>query len=90
MKPIRFSPHAESNFLAREIERSDAEDAIRNPDRRELGRFPREIATKEYFDKTTGSLMLLRLVFEEDDLEISVVTFYKTSKRKKYLGGKNP
>jgi len=34
--------------------------------------------------------MLLRVVFEEDDLEISVVTFYKTSKRKKYLGGKNP
>jgi hypothetical protein len=74
MKPIRFSPHAESNFLAREIERSDAEDAIRNPDRRELGRFPREIATKEYFDKATGSLMLLRVVFRI--LRIASVIFF--------------
>ncbi len=90
MKPIRFSPHAESNLFAREIESSDVEDAIRNPDRREGGRFPREITTKAYFDKKIGSMMLLRVVFEENDQEIAVVTFYKTSKRKKYLSGEKP
>ncbi len=85
MKPICFSPHAESNLTARSIDRRDAESAIREPDRREPGRFEREIATKEYFDKTEGALMLLRVVLEETDREITVVTLYKTSKRKKYL-----
>ena len=31
MKPIRFSPHAEANLVAREISRADAEAAIRHP-----------------------------------------------------------
>ena len=35
MKPIRFSPHAEANLVAREISRADAETAIRQPVRRE-------------------------------------------------------
>ncbi len=80
MKPICFSPHAESDLTARSIDRRGAGGAIREP-----GRFEREIATKEYFDKTEGALVLLRVVLEETDREITVVTLYKTSKRRKCL-----
>jgi hypothetical protein len=85
MKPIRFSPHAEDNLKAREIAREDAEAAIRNPDRRESVRPPREVVTRRYSDKVTGETMLLRAIIEETASEIAVVTLYKTSKLKKYL-----
>lgn len=85
MKPIRFSPHAESNLKAREIPRQEAEAAIRQPARREAVRPPREIVTRRYFDTVTGETMLLRVVIEENEREIAVVTLYKTSKLKKYL-----
>lgn len=85
MKPIRFSPHAAANLKAREIEREDAEAAIRNASRRETAKAPREIVTRSYFDKVTGETMLLRAVIEETENEIAVVTLYKTSKLKKYL-----
>jgi hypothetical protein len=85
MKPVRFSPHAEANLKAREIEREDAGAAVRNPERREIGRPPREIVTRRYFDKVTGTTMVLRAVIEESENEIAVITLYKTSKLKKYL-----
>jgi hypothetical protein len=85
MKPIRFSPHAEANLVAREIGRADAEVAIRLPDRREPGRLPREIVSRVYSDIVTGETMLLRAVIEETESEISVITLYKTSKLRKYL-----
>ena len=85
MKPIRFSPHAEANLTAREIAREEAEAAIRDRARREDDRPPREIVSRSYFDKVTGETMLLRVVIEETEHEIAVVTLYKTSKLKKYL-----
>jgi hypothetical protein len=85
MKAIRFSPHAEANLKAREIGREDAEAAIRAPARREAGRPPRQIVTRQYFDTVTGETMLPRVVIEETKSEIAVVTLYKTSKLKKYL-----
>ena len=85
MKPIRFSPHAEANLKAREIAREDAIAAIRNPARRESARPPREIVTRHYFDTVTEETMLLRAIIEESEIEIAVVTRYKTSKLKKYL-----
>ncbi len=85
MKPIRFSPHAQANLAAREISSAEAEAAIRLPDRREAGRPPREIVNRVYSDTVTGETMLLRAVIEESELEIAVITLYKTSKLKKYL-----
>ena len=85
MKPIRFSPHAETNLTVREISREDAEAAIRNPARREAASGPREVVSRSYYDKVTGETMLLRAVIEETEREIAVVTLYKTSKLKKYL-----
>jgi hypothetical protein len=85
MKAIRFSAHAEANLVTREITRADAEAAIRQPTRREPGRPPREIVNRAYSDTVTGERMLLRVVIEETDSEIAVITLYKTSKLKKYL-----
>ena len=85
MKPIRFSPHAEGNLVAREIPRADAEATIRQPILREPARPPREIVSRVYSDTVTGETMLLRAVIEETEHEIAVVTLYKTSKLKKYL-----
>ena len=58
MKAIRFSLHAEANLVAREISRADAEAAIRQPDRREPGRPPREIVNRVYSDTRGGPLKL--------------------------------
>jgi hypothetical protein len=85
MKPIRFTSHAESALVDRDIARSEVELAIRNPDRREAVRPPREVVSRAYSDRVTSSQMLLRVFIEESLSEISVVTLYKTSKLKKYL-----
>ena len=90
MKPIRFSPHAEGNLVAREISRAAVEAAIRQPDRREPSRAPREIVSRVYSDTVTGETMLLRVVIEESEPEIAVITLYKTSKLKKYLPQETP
>ena len=85
MKTIRFSAHAEANLVAREISVADAEAAIRQPDRREPGRPPREVVNRVYSDTVTGETMLLRAIIEETASEIVVITLYKTSILKKYL-----
>ena len=90
MKAIRFSPHAEANLVAREVSRADAEAAIRQPSHRQPARPPREIVNRVYSDTVTGETMLLRAVVEETELEIVVITVYKTSKLKKYLPKETP
>ena len=85
MKTIRFSPHAEANLVAREISRAEVEAAIRQPNHRGPARLPREIVNRVYSDTVTGETMLLRVVIEETESEIAVITLYKTSKLKKYL-----
>ena len=85
MKPIRFSPHAEANLVARELNRMEAETTIRQPDLREPGRPPREVVSRVYYDTLLGETMLLRAIIEETDSEIAVITLYKTSRLRKYL-----
>jgi hypothetical protein len=89
MKPIRFTAHAEAALVDRGISRSEVEAAIRGPDRRELARPPREVVSRAYLDKVADGRMLLRVFIEESELEISVITLYKTSKLKKYLPEEN-
>jgi len=64
--------------------------AIRQPNRREPGRPPREIVNRVYSDTVTGETMLLRAVIEETESEIAVITLYKISKLKKYLPKETP
>ena len=42
---------------------------------------------RRYFDAILETEMLLRVVVEETDTELTVVTLYKTSKFTKYEGG---
>jgi Domain of unknown function (DUF4258) len=85
MKPIRFSPHALKNLAVRQIERALAESAIRNPDLRVPSRLPREVVTLAYYDTVLSAKAVLRVVIEESDDEIAVITLYKSTNLKKYL-----
>lgn len=85
VKPIRFTSHAEDNLKARSISPEEIEETIRNPDREEDARSPRRVASRQYFDDVLNKEMLLRVITEEDDECISVITLYKTSKITKYL-----
>ena len=44
---------------------------------------------RRYFDSVLQTEMLVRVVVEETETESVVVTLYKTSKFKKYEGGRN-
>lgn len=50
---------------------------------------PRQFHQRSYQDTTLNTEMLLRVLVEETDAEMVVVTLYKTSKFKKYEGGQS-
>jgi len=84
MKPIRWSAHAQKKAAKREISEAEAEQTIARPDSVVPGQPARRIFMRRYLDKVLETQMLLRVVVEETDAEIVVVTLYKTSKFKKY------
>ena len=51
------------------------------------GKSRRQIFMRQYFDAILETEMLLRVVVEETDTQLIVVTLYKTSKFAKYEGG---
>ena len=87
MKPIRWSAHARKKAAKREVQENEVEAAIggRIPSCR--GQARRRICMRRYFDAILETEMLLRVVVEETDTELTVVTLYKTSKFAKYEGG---
>jgi len=85
MKPIRFSQHALENLALRDISRNLAEQAIRSPDLRVPSRLPREVVTLAYHDTVLSAKAVLRVVIEETEEEIAVITLYKSTNLKKYL-----
>ncbi|MCX5759126.1 MAG: DUF4258 domain-containing protein [Candidatus Hydrogenedentes bacterium] len=87
MKPIRWTAHARKKVAARELSMAEVEQAIAQPDSVVSGRPPRRIFMRRYFDDVLQSEMLLRVVVEETDTDMAVVTLYKTSKFEKYEGG---
>jgi uncharacterized protein DUF4258 len=84
MKPIRWSAHARKKAARREISKAEAEQAIARPDSVVPGQPPRRIFMRRYFDQVLHTQMLLRVVVEETDTEMVLVTLYKTSKFRKY------
>jgi hypothetical protein len=84
MKPIRWARHAVENLTAREIERSDAEATLENPELVAPDPPGREIFMRRYFDRVLQQEMLLRVVVEESETERVVVTAYKTSQIRRY------
>lgn len=81
---IRWTDHALGELNKREVSREEADRALSAPDRIIPGNAPREIYQRRYHDPLLNEEMLLRLVVEETEVEIVVVTVYKTSKLRKY------
>jgi len=86
MKPIRWSAHARKKAAKREVKANEVERTIARPNSIVTGQWPRRIFMRRYFDEIVGAEMLLRVVVEETDVELTVVTLYKTSKFAKYEG----
>jgi hypothetical protein len=84
LKPVRWSSHAERMLLEREVELEEAQQTLTNPDKILAAEAPRMIYQRRYFDRMLGQDMLLRLVVEESDAELLVVTVYRTSRLDKY------
>ena len=66
---------------------SEVERTIARPDSIVPGQLRRRIFMRRYFDATLQTEMLLRVVVEETETELTVVTLYRTSKFAKYDGG---
>jgi len=81
---VRWSSHARRNLLDREVEQTEAELTLTNPDSIVPGEYPRMIYQRAYFDKTLGQKMLVRIVVGERQKERVVITIYKTSRLDKY------
>lgn len=84
LKPVRWSPHAKEMLLDRDVELSEAEETLTNPDDILPADWPRVMYQRVYYDKMLGQEMMLRLVVEESPKEQVVVTIYKSSKLDKY------
>jgi len=80
MKPINLSPHAEEK-LKRLVQRGITEEkiikTIRNPESLNLGYFNRKIAQSSLTDA-----LLLRVIYEETDNNILVITLYPAERRR--------
>lgn len=87
MKPVRWSAHARKKAAKREVQENEVERTIAQPDCIVPGQGARRIFMRRYFDAILEAEMLLRVVVEETDTELTVVTLYKTSKFAKYEGG---
>jgi Domain of unknown function (DUF4258) len=87
MKPIRWSAHARKKATKREVRETEVERTIARPDSIVPSQRRRRIFMRRYFDAILETEMLLRVVVEETDTELTVVTLYKTSKFAKYEGG---
>ncbi|MDQ6631285.1 MAG: DUF4258 domain-containing protein [Verrucomicrobiota bacterium] len=89
MKPIRWTPHAQIKVAKREIDKVEVELTIRQPDSIISAQPPRQFYQRRYLDKALNAEMLLRVVVEETDSKLTIVTVYKSSKFEKYERGKS-
>lgn len=85
MKPVRWSAHALRNLADREIPREEAELTVAKPEAVRLAPAPRRFMMRRYFDERLRQEMVLRLLVEESDTEIVVITVYISSKIDKYM-----
>ena len=90
MKPVRWSRHALKNLTDREIDRTEAEKTLAEPEVVAPGQPPRQVLMRRYFDRLLQQDMLLRIVVEDTASERIVVTVYKTAQLSKYLKGRVP
>jgi hypothetical protein len=84
VKRIRWTPHAKREATRREIHPGEAETAVSNPDSTAAVDLFRQVFMKRYFDSVLETEMLLRVVVEETETELVIVSLYKTSRFEKY------
>lgn len=84
MKPTRWTEHALKKCTRRRIDTETAIRTIAQPDSIVMVSASRSFRQRRYFDGVLGAEMLMRVLVEESDLEIVVVTVYITSKLRKY------
>ena len=77
MKPIRWTLHAMQNLLDREIERTEVDKTLAQPEFIAPGQFPRHIHMRRYFDSLLQQEMLLRVIIEETIAELSSCLYTK-------------
>ncbi len=85
MKSIRWTNHAEIKARQRAISHDAVIQAIQNPDQITPGHFPRSVYSKRYYDEQLQVDMLLRIIVEESESELIIISAYKTSKIAKYI-----
>ena len=90
MKPIQVTPHAKERIAARNLSSEMVKATVWNPDQivPDEGDVNRQIYQSLFTDKK-GKQKLLRVVVEETQDEIAVITVYPTSQIKKYWKIKN-
>jgi Domain of unknown function (DUF4258) len=86
VKPIRWTPHAVQNLLDREIDRSEVDKALSEPNGVAPVHDSRGMYMRLYSDETLNREMLLCVIVEETETESVVVTVFKTSRIARYLG----
>jgi len=85
MKPICITPHANERINARQLNSKLVNATVCNPEQivADEDNINRQIYQSVFKDKK-GKLKLLRVVVEETEEEIIVITVYPTSQIKKY------
>jgi hypothetical protein len=78
------------NLTDREIDRTEADKTLAEPELVAPGQPPRQVLMRRYFDRLLQKEMLLRIVVEDAASERIVVTVYKTAQLSKYLKGRTP
>ncbi len=87
MKPLRIPPHTINNLIQREISFNEVRRTVEQPEQIAMGVDFRKIYLRRYHDSILNEEMLLRVIVEETETELVIVTAYKTSKIGKYLRG---
>ncbi len=85
VKPVRFSDHVLANLTDHDIDRGEVEKTLAEPEAIEPGHEGEQVYMRRYHDTVLDQQMLLRVIIEESDSEIVVVTVYKTSQIGRYL-----
>ncbi|MFM2293925.1 MAG: hypothetical protein RLZZ350_338 [Verrucomicrobiota bacterium] len=87
MKPVRWTPHALHELAKREVDRDEVDLTLRLPDAVIPATPVRTFFQRRYLDHALSETMLLRVLVEETEFELVIVTLYKTSKLQKYETG---
>jgi hypothetical protein len=87
VKSIRVPPHTAQSLRAREIPAQLVETTVTTPDAVVPGYEGRDVYMRRYHDAALDQEMLLRVIVEESETELVIVTAYKTSQIARYLKG---